>query len=428
MKRNLFLLGNGGRESALCYKLNRDKALVYSYDPNPTIASYSLKSPEFSKSNFYEDLAEFVKEKDIQMVVIGPEKFLDEGAVDILESKGIKVFGPSKESAKIETDKSFAKNLMKKYNVPTARYEISNSLEETKDFKRKFSFPFVIKVSGLAGGKGALIIKNDDDFNKALEDIYHRNIFKEAAKRLVFEEFLSGDECSLFILTDGEKFLLLPPAQDHKKAFDNDSGPNTGGMGSYAPCKLLNQKLVDKSVEKIVDPILYALRKEGKPFKGLLYAGLMVSGSDIFVVEFNARFGDPETQSIIPLLDFSLYDIMLEIASGELKTKDIKLNNFYATTVVIAAKGYPDDYKKGIKFSIDEKIFDNKTILFHASSKEIENNIYENTGGRILNITSFDTTLEKSIERVYTNIKKINIDNTFYRTDIGKKGIIYEKN
>ncbi|MEJ5308066.1 MAG: phosphoribosylamine--glycine ligase [candidate division WOR-3 bacterium] len=428
MKRNLFLLGNGGRESALCYKLNSDRALVYSYDPNPTISSYSLKSPEFSKTNFYEDLAKFVKEKDIQMVVIGPEKFLDDGAVDILESKGIKVFGPSKESAKIETDKSFAKDLMKKYNIPTARYEISNSFEETKDLKRKFSFPFVIKVSGLAAGKGALIIRNDNDFNKAIEDIYQKNVFKDAARRLVFEEFLSGDECSLFILTDGKNFLLLPPAQDHKKAFDNDNGPNTGGMGSYAPCKLLDQKLIEKSVEKIVEPTIYALRKEGKPFKGLLYAGLMVSGRDVFVVEFNARFGDPETQSIVPLLDSSLYDIMFEIASGELNTKTIKLKDLYATTIVIAAKGYPDDYKKGIRFSIDEKIFDNNTILFHASSKEIENNIYENTGGRILNLTSFDTTLEKSIERVYSNIKKINIDDTFYRSDIGKKGIVYEKN
>lgn len=427
MKRNLFLLGNGGRESALCYKLNRDRALVYSYDPNPTISSYSLKSPEFSKTNFYEDLAKFVKDKGIQMVVIGPEKFLDEGAVDFLESKGIKVFGPSKESAKIETDKAFAKDIMKKYNIPTARYEISTSLEETQDLKRKFSYPFVIKVSGLAAGKGALIIKNDDDFQKALDDIYNKNIFKDAAKRLVFEEFLSGDECSLFILTDGNNFLLLPPAQDHKKAFDNDNGPNTGGMGSYAPCKLLDQKLIDKSVEKIVEPILYALRKEGKPFKGLLYAGLMVNGGDIFIVEFNARFGDPETQSIIPLLDSSLYDIMLEIASGELKTKTIKLNNLYTTTVVVAAKGYPDDYKRGIRFSIDEKIFDNNTILFHASSKEIANNLYENTGGRILNLTSFDFTLEKSIERVYANIKKINVENTFYRTDIGRKGIVYEK-
>lgn len=427
MKRNLFLLGNGGRESALCYKLNKDKALVYSYDPNPTISSYSLKSPEFSKTNFYEDLAKFVNEKDIQMVVIGPEKFLEEGAVDFLESKGIKVFGPSQESAKIETDKSFAKNLMKKYDIPTARFEISNTIDETKENKNKFFFPFVMKVSGLAAGKGAFIIKNDDDFNKALEDIYHKNIFKDAAKRLVFEEFLSGDECSLFILTDGKNFLLLPPAQDHKKAFDSDNGPNTGGMGSYAPCKLLDKKLVDKSVEKIVEPILFALRKEGKPFKGLLYAGLMVNGSDIFVVEFNARFGDPETQSIIPILDSSLYDIMFEIASGELKTKDIRLKDLYSTTVVIAAKGYPDHYKKGIRFSIDEKLFDNNTILFHASSKEIENNIYENTGGRILNLTSFDTTLEKSIERVYSNIKKFKIEDTFYRTDIGKKGIIYEK-
>uniref|UniRef100_A0A7C3J700 Phosphoribosylamine--glycine ligase n=1 Tax=candidate division WOR-3 bacterium TaxID=2052148 RepID=A0A7C3J700_UNCW3 len=427
MKRNLFLLGNGGRESALCYKLNRDRALIYSYDPNPTIAGYSIRSPEFSKESFYSDLSKFVEEKDIQMVVIGPEKYLDEGATDFLESKGIKVFGPSKEAAKIETDKSFAKELMKKYNVPTARYEISESLERSMELKRFFNFPFVMKVSGLASGKGALIIKNDDDFEKALDDIYKKNIFKDAAKRVVFEEFLYGDEVSLFILTDGKKFLLLPPAQDHKKVFDNDEGPNTGGMGSYAPCNLLKDKLIDKSVEKIVEPILYALRKEGKPFKGLLYAGLMVNDDEIFVVEFNSRFGDPETQSIIPLIDSSLYDIMVEISYGDLKTQNLKINHFHSTTVVLAAKGYPSDYKKGIRFKIEENIFDQNTILFHASSKEIANNLYENTGGRILNLTSFDTSLEKSINRVYSNIEKLKIEDTFYRHDIGKKGILYEK-
>lgn len=426
MKRNLFLLGNGGRESALCFKLNRDKALVYSLDPNPTISSYSIKSPDFTKENLYQQLADFVIHKDIKMVVIGPEKFLEDGAVDFFESKGIKVFGPSKESAKIETDKSFAKELMKKYNIPTAKFEISDSRNRSFDLKNYFSFPFVIKVSGLAAGKGAFIINNENDFENAMDSIYEKKSFGRSAEKIVFEEFLEGDETSLFIMTDGEKFIPLPPAQDYKKAYSSNQGPNTGGMGSYAPCKLLNDKLKNRCIEKIVEPILHAMKKEGIPFKGLLYAGLMIKHNDPFVVEFNARFGDPETQSIVPLVESDLYDIMLQIASKKLETIDIKIKDIYSTTVVVAAKGYPDNYKKNIQFELDETIFDNKTLLFHASSKEIFPGRFINTGGRIFNITSFDDSLAKSIERVYTNLKKINIPDTFYRDDIGKKGLQYE--
>ncbi|MDD3803253.1 MAG: phosphoribosylamine--glycine ligase [bacterium] len=424
MIRNALILGNGGRESALAYKLNSERVLVHAYPQNPTLAKYCI-SANLNKENFFESVLNYIREEEISIVVIGPENYLADGIVDFLESNKVKVFGPTKSAARIETDKSYAKRLMKENNVPTADYDIAQSKEECIEKSKKYSFPLVLKVSGLAAGKGAFVVKDRKEMESALKEIYDTEQFSKANSRVVIEEFMKGEEVSLFVITDGENMLALPPAQDFKRVYDNDEGPNTGGMGSYAPCRLLSPALEEKTLETIIRPVLSAMKREGNPFKGLLYAGLMIEEENVRVVEFNARFGDPETQSIMCTVNSSLYDIFMEVAEGNLTTEKIETNSLSAVTVVIASEGYPGEYKKSIEISVDDNTLDRNTLIFHAGTKNDNNKIFS-TGGRMLNVTSFDMGLEKTIDRVYSNINKIKIEGSFYRKDIGKKGLKYE--
>ncbi|PIP13489.1 MAG: phosphoribosylamine--glycine ligase [bacterium (Candidatus Stahlbacteria) CG23_combo_of_CG06-09_8_20_14_all_34_7] len=424
MKRNALLLGNGGRESALAYKLNSERVLVHSYPQNPTLSKYAIKA-ELDKDNLFNSVLNYVREEEIQIVIVGPEAYLADGIVDFLEANKIRVFGPSLSAAKIETDKSFAKNLMNANNIPTASFDIANSKDICIAKAKKYSFPFILKVSGLAAGKGTFIVKNKEDLDKSIKKIYETKQFEKSNSKVIIEEFLKGEEISLFVITDGENILPLPPVQDFKRAYDNDLGPNTGGMGSYGPCGLLSPSIESKTIEAVILPVLSAMKRDGNPFKGLLYAGLMVDSSNVKVVEFNARFGDPETQSLICILNSSLYDIFMDVAEGHLSTKGLKTNGMSAVTVVIAAEGYPEEYKKSIEINIDENKFDKNIIIFHAGTKEEDDRIIS-TGGRIIDVTSFDTGLKKTIDKVYNNIDKIKVENSFYRKDIGKKGLKYE--
>ncbi|MGE3062693.1 MAG: phosphoribosylamine--glycine ligase [bacterium] len=424
MKRNALILGNGGRESALAYKLNCERVLVHSYPSNPTLSKYCINAP-LDKNNLFDSALKYIRDEEIQLVLIGPEAYLADGLVDFLEANNVNVFGPSKSAARIETDKSYAKTLMMENNVPTAGYDIATSKNECIEKSKRYSFPLVLKVSGLAAGKGAFVVNDRAEFDRAIKEIYDTSQFLNSNAKVIIEEFMNGEEASLFVITDGENALPLPPAQDFKRVGDNDKGPNTGGMGSYAPCKLLTPALESKAMETIIRPVLSAMKREGNPFKGLLYAGLMIDKESVKVVEFNARFGDPETQSIMCILSSSLYDILIETAEGNLRTIKIETTGLSAVTVVIASDGYPGDYKKSIEISLDENKLDRNTLLFHAGTKE-DNGKILSTGGRMLNITSFDKGLEKTIERVYSNINKINIKGSFYRKDIGKKGLKYE--
>ncbi|HAV92373.1 TPA: phosphoribosylamine--glycine ligase [candidate division WOR-3 bacterium] len=423
MKRNALLLGNGGRESAIAYKLNSERVLVHSYPSNPTLSKYCIKA-DIDSSNLFESMFEYIKSEDIQLVIVGSEAYLADGITDFLESRNIRVFGPSKKAARIESDKSYAKNLMKANNVPTASYDISESKEDCIEKSKKYSFPLVLKVSGLAAGKGAFVIKNKEEFDGAIKEIFDTKQFEKSNSKVVIEEFMNGEEASLFVITDGENILTLPPAQDFKRVYDNDMGLNTGGMGSYAPCGLLSKSLEEKTIDTIILPVLNALKRDKNPFKGVLFAGLMIDGNNVKVVEFNARFGDPEIQSIMSVIESSMYDIFMETAEGNLRAKEIETNGFSAVTVVVAANGYPGDYKKNIEISLDENKFDKNTLIFYAGAKEEDGKILS-TGGRMLDVTSFDIGLEKAIDRVYSNLNKIQIEGSFYRKDIGKKGLKY---
>lgn len=424
MKRNALLLGNGGRESAIAYRLNSERVLVHTFPSNPFLSKYCISAP-LNMEDFFASLLEYVKKEEIGLVVTGPEAYLDMGVTDFLSANGIPAFGPRKSAARIETDKSYAKDLMKQNNIPTAGFEIAFSKEECIRKSASFSFPMVLKVSGLAAGKGAFVVKDRGEFDSAVREIYDTKQFSASNSKVVMEEFMEGEEASLFALTDGERFVLFPPAQDFKRAYDNDEGPNTGGMGSYAPCGLVTGSVLSKSAEKIILPVLRALRNDNAEFRGLLYAGLMIKDGEPKVVEFNARFGDPETQSVLQVTDAPLYEMMLESANGRLTFDSIKSNGLSAVTVVLAAEGYPGDYRKSLEISVDESKLDRNAILFHAGTAERDGKIIS-TGGRMLNLTCFDKGLEKTIDNVYSNINKLRIDGSFYRKDIGKKGLKYE--
>lgn len=424
INRSALVLGSGGREHAIVEKLSKENVLVYAYPGNPGIFAKAQKTPIMPDD--FNSIRSFAVEKKIGLVVIGPEAYLDGGLTDYLRQNGVRVFGPTRSAARIETDKSFAKHLMKDWGVPTADYRTAHSRTEFNDSLKHFRFPFVVKVSGLAAGKGAFVIMDEKDLASAVEEIFEKNTFKDAASVIVIEEFMQGEEASLFVVTDGRKFTALLPAQDHKRAYDSDKGPNTGGMGSYAPAGIMDRKTTDIAMSSIVEPVLKAISSSGEPFTGLLYAGLMISEGVPRVVEFNARFGDPETQSILTLMESSLFELMIFSSEGSMQYEEPVFMKGSAATVVIAAQGYPNSYRKGMPVDIDYSKIDSNTFIYHAGTSYGGGGTVS-SGGRILNITSVDETLEKSISRVYSNIRNIEIGDTFYRKDIGVKGLKYEK-
>jgi len=421
--RSVLILGSGGREHAIAEKLRKENVTVFAYPGNPGIFESAQKTTIGSDDFF--SIKSFVAERKIDLVVIGPENYLENGLSDYLRQNKIRVFGPSRSAARIETDKSYAKHLMKDYNVPTAAFTIVHSRNEFNTAIKKYSFPFVVKVSGLAAGKGAFVINDESDLNFAIEEIFVKNSFHDASSVLVIEEFMRGEETSLFIITDGSRFTTLLPAQDHKRAFDGDKGPNTGGMGSYASSKILSSSILSKIHERITEKILKAISNTGDPFRGLLYAGLMIDEGEPKIVEFNARFGDPETQSILSLMESSLYELMMLSSEGSMKNEEPYFINGCSATVVVAAEGYPSKYNKGMAVDIDRAKIDSNTFIYHAGTVYGESGIIS-SGGRILNVTSVDSSIEKAVERVYGNIAHVKIPNTYYRKDIGKKGLKYE--
>lgn len=415
----VLILGQGGREHAIAYKLKKEGIDVYCYPGNPGIMNEAEET--YLNNSDFNKIKDFCLNKRIDLVVVGPEQYLNDGITDYLNQYNIDVFGPSKDAARIETDKSYAKRIMENNNVKTAKAVFAENEQMFRDIIKTRKYPYVIKVSGLAAGKGAYIITNSREYENAYNDIYLENRFKQAANRVIIEDFLEGEESSLFVITDGKNAVPLLPAQDYKRAYNEDKGPNTGGMGAYAPFIGINEKKLSIIMETIIFPVLRGMEKDGNPFKGLLYAGLMLDGDKTSIVEFNARFGDPETQSILFLMESSIYDIMKKSVNGNLKNLCCKFSNEYAVTVIIAANGYPSSYNKGMNINVDNMV-DRKSYIFHAGTKMESNRLVSN-GGRILSITSKDNTLEQAVNRVYNNIKQVNIENAFYRKDIAKKGI-----
>ncbi|WP_297688737.1 phosphoribosylamine--glycine ligase [uncultured Anaerococcus sp.] len=404
----VLVLGNGGREAAISYKLYKEGHEIFMVGENPGVAEFG-KCVDLKN----EEIAGFAKSENIDLVFVGPEAYLVDGIVDILEKENIRVFGPNKKAAILEGSKSFAKDLMKKYGIPTAAYEIFTSYEKALAYLDKSTFPLVIKADGLAAGKGVIIAENYDMAKDALKEIMVNQKFAEAGNEVVIEEFLEGEEFSLLAFISGEKVVPMKIVQDHKRAFDGDKGPNTGGMGVYMPIKHINQADIDEAMEKILRPTAKAMIKEKREFKGILFAGLMKTKDGIKTIEYNVRFGDPETEILLLAMKSNLYDIAEKVIDG--KDFEVEFDDAAYIGVVMASKGYPESYAKGFEIKGLEKV---DSHVFHMGTKAEDGKILTN-GGRVLIVCSKADNLSQAYKKAYEDIEKIECDNLFFRKDIG---------
>ncbi|MCX7833682.1 MAG: phosphoribosylamine--glycine ligase [Ignavibacteria bacterium] len=429
----ILLVGNGGREHTLGWGIVNSQSFR---ETNSrlfcTIGSAGLDSiatPINIRPDDINGIVRFSIENNIDFVVIGPELPLSLGLVDELNRCGIMAFGPTKKAAEIESSKIFAKNLMKDANIPTADFRTFSESEyqDAIDYLKISEYPIVIKADGLAAGKGVVIADNFADAQKSIEDLVVNKVFGNAGKNFVIEQFLSGYEMSVFAITDGSDYLLLPPSQDHKRIGEGDTGKNTGGMGAYSPLpeKFYNVELENKIKEKIIEPALNQLKKINREYKGCLYCGLMISEfygvKEPFVVEFNCRFGDPESQAVIPLIKSDFLQLLIASANDDIKNYKLETYNKYSACVIIASGGYPDKYQTGkIIYGLDK--VSNDCFVFHSGTKIDECGNVITSGGRVLGITALsDVSLKDAFTKTYENIKLINFENCYYRRDIGYK-------
>lgn len=421
----LLLIGSGGREHALAWKLAQSPLaeVIYVAPGNPGIAE--LPKCECISLNV-EDLdavAKFAEDNAIGLTVVGPEAPLVAGLADVLEAKGLAVFGPSKAAAQLEGSKAFSKAIMAKYNVPTAFFKTCEDKETALAYVEEKGAPIVIKADGLAAGKGVVVAMNKQDALDAVEDMMGNNIFGSAGARVVIEEFMDGEEASLLAFTDGKTIVPMIASQDHKRVGDGDQGPNTGGMGTYAPAPVLTEELRVKATETILKPMIAAMQAEGTPYKGCLYAGLMVKGDSIKVVEFNCRFGDPETQVVLPLLDSDLVEVMLACAKGNLADIDVQWKKQAAVCVVMASEGYPGSYKKGLPITgLAEANALEGAVVFHAGTKMVDGQVATN-GGRVLGVTAVAEDIKAARDKAYEAVEKINFSGAFCRKDIAWRAL-----
>ena len=422
---NVVLIGSGGREHAIAHKIKESKQLneLFIIPGNPGTELLG-KNINLDSSN-HQVIIEFCKNNKIDLVVIGPEIPLVDGLADSLRSNGISVFGPNKTAAEIEGDKAFSKKMMNKYNIPTASFRVfeKNDFNEAIEYLNKISYPTVIKASGLAAGKGVAICESKNDAEEYINQCFNESLFGNSGETLVIEEFLQGEEASIFAITDGDNFVLLPAAQDHKRRFDGDTGPNTGGMGAYAPAPLVTEEILDRISQKVIIPTLEAMKSEGRKYNGCLYAGLMIDNGEPSVVEFNCRFGDPETQVVLPIIEGDFLQLLNSAAKGEINKSAISDTNKHAITVVAASDGYPGSYNKGLEISGIENAENENVIVFHAGTKN-KDGILKTNGGRVLSVTAIsDTSLNHAKENAYEALGKINFNGKVYRTDISNKAL-----
>ena len=413
------VIGNGGREHALAWRLSISPSVtkVYAIPGSAAMSDCAeLVGIDWQQSDH---LINFLKDNQVDLVVVGPEAPLVAGLADELNKAGIPVFGPSKAAAQLEGSKVFAKDLMKKYNIPTAAYGVFHNVEEAKAFIATTGAPIVVKADGLAAGKGVVVAMTIDEANAAVEDMLSGNRFGEAGSTVVIEEFMDGEEASLLAFVDGKTVVPMIASQDHKRIFDGDKGPNTGGMGTYAPAPVLTDALRDEAMKTILEPMVEAMQKEGMPYVGCLYAGLMITPHGPKVVEFNARFGDPETQVVLPLLDSDLGQVMMACATGTLTADMVKWKDSSAACVILASQGYPETSSKGDVIHGDIKQHDT-TIVFHSGTKLVGEE-YVTNGGRVLGVVGLGKDLRTALDRAYGRIEHIDFEGMQYRTDIGAK-------
>ena len=416
---NILVIGSGGREHALYWKLSESPQTeqIYAIPGNPGMgASAAIALDDHAA------ILRFVKEHEIGLVVVGPEVPLMNGLVDELEAAGIRAFGPRANAAEIEGSKSFAKDLMKKYGIPTARYEVFTAAEPARAYIRQEGAPIVVKADGLAAGKGVIVAMTEQEALDAVDAIMEDNAFGDAGARVVIEEFMEGEEASLLAFTDGTTIRPMISAQDHKRAYDGDRGPNTGGMGTYAPAPVMTPEMTERAVEEILKPTIAAMAKEGRIYRGCLYLGLMVTADGPKVVEFNARFGDPETQVVLPLLDSDLVAIMCACADGTLADVPIRWKDGAAVCVVLASGGYPGHYDKGqdIHGLADAEAMD--ALVFHAGTARKDGKLVTN-GGRVLGVVGRGADISSAVDAAYAAATKISFKDAYYRKDIAHRAL-----
>lgn len=426
----ILVVGSGGREHALVWKIAQSKLVdkIFCAPGNGGIAQLAecidIKAEDIS------GLLEFARKEKIDLTVVGPEKALSLGIVDEFSKAGLKIFGPNKKAANLETSKVFSKELMAKYKVPTARFKIFDSPDEAKKHIEKIGAPCVIKADGLAAGKGVVVAKTVDQAKDAVTSMMRDKIFGDAGKKIIIEECLIGQEASILVITDSKEVLPLASAQDHKRIFDNDHGPNSGGMGAYSPASVVTVDMLEVIMEKIIYRAIDGLVKEGIDYRGVLYAGIILTKEGPKTLEFNARFGDPETEAILPRLKSDLVEVMLAASEGKLsRIRALEWDSRACICVVCAAGGYPGNYAKGKEIhGLDEAAKLDDVIVFHAGTRELTNSLtYGRTivtnGGRVLGVTGLGATIKDAINKTYAAVEKINFEGMHFRRDIGYKAL-----
>ena len=418
----VLVIGCGGREHALVWKIKQNPQVkkIYCAPGNAGIAR--LATCENIPATDLKCLLNFAIKNKIDLTVVGPEIALVAGIVDLFEENGLAIFGPSQRAAELEGSKAFCKQLLQKYRIPTAEFKTFVDFEKAAAFVRSINGPIVVKADGLAAGKGAIVCPDVDYALSALRIMLVEHAFGNAGKKVIVEEHLEGQEISVMAIADGERLIYLAPSQDHKRIFDNDQGPNTGGMGAYAPTPFVDQSLLAQIEKQIMEPTIAGMALEDRPFKGVLYAGVMLTRQGPKILEFNTRFGDPETQAVLPLVNGDLVDAMIAARNGALGSFSWHNRSEASVCVVITSGGYPDKYQSGKPiFGLDNRLGDD-IVVFHAGTA-FQNDVLVTSGGRVLGVTAIGANLEQAVQRAYQAVGKIAFDGAYFRRDIAAKGL-----
>lgn len=419
----VLVIGSGGREHVLAWKLSKSRKVdkVFCAPGNGGIGRVA-KCVNI-KANNIKALVDFATRNKIGLTVVGPEDPLTKGIVNEFQKKRLKIFGPDRKAAQIEGSKVFTKEFMRKYHIPTAAFKVFSTSAEAIGFCKSVEFPIVIKADGLAAGKGVILVRNLEEASSCIDDIMIKKKFGDAGNKIVIESFLKGSEISVMAFTDGKTIVPLLSSQDHKQAYDGDRGPNTGGMGAYCPTSIMDNSLYEQVMEYILRPTITGLQHEGITYKGILYAGLMITETGPKVLEYNCRFGDPETQAVLPLLKTDLLELMLGVVNQKLAGfQKLDWLNESAACVVMASKGYPSKYRTGLKISGLQNANSNSLQVFHAGTEQKGNQIVT-SGGRVLGIVGIDKTLQQALNKAYQGVNKIKFEGAMFRRDIGFKAL-----
>ena len=417
----VLVIGSGGREHALVWKISQSQMVSETFCAPGNAGISDLANLVDIKADDVDGLLNFAREKKIDLTIVGPELSLTLGIVDLFEGAGLKIFGPSKKAAELEKSKAFSKDLLRKYKIPSANYKLFTSSQSAGEYLKDQKFPIVIKADGLAAGKGVIICDSLESAEHAAEEILDKKKFGNAGNKIVVEEFLEGEEVSVLAFSDGKNIIPLEPAQDHKAIYDGNRGPNTGGMGAFSPAPIVTDTLAEEILENILKPTVNAMAQEGRTYKGILYAGLMIIQGEPKVLEFNVRFGDPETQPILMRMESDIVPLFLAAIEGSLDSQKIKWHKDASVCVVMASAGYPNSYPKGEEIlGVDKLKNKSNTVVFHAGTKIIDSKLVTN-GGRVLGVTSLGVNVSEAIKNSYRAVSKISWENVYYRRDIGKK-------